>query len=344
MIARADFFAPPDPAVLARDLASLDRQLRPAGITREDLAAELAVILGKPRPPGAVGELHARVEQIATGAWASVSLPWAMLSSLSLAMVPGSLVVFAGGVGASKSLMLLQAALGWLADGIDFAVLAMEGDRESHLLRALGQLAGVSDVTDPGWVRAHAEEVRALLDQHARALKDLARHWMLAVDLGVDTQQQAAAWAEREAQLGRRILVIDPVTVLTRAGQPWEADQVFVKWLKAIAQKYGATIICVTHPQRGVTTPTRENLAGGAVWERHSDTILVLQAHDERSSQIRTSCGTTEARHNRSLTISKARHGKGTGSSIALQFCGRTLTTSELGVIKKPVKGNKTWT
>jgi KaiC/GvpD/RAD55 family RecA-like ATPase len=343
MIARPDFFAPPDPAVLARDLASLDRQLRPTGITREDVAAELAVILGKPRPPGAVGELRARVEQIARGAWQNVSLPWPLILNLSLAMVPGSLVVFGGGVGSSKSLMLLQAGLAWLADGIDFAVLALENDRESHLLRALGQLSGVSNVTDPAWVRAHAEEVRSLLDQHADTLRDLARHWILAGDAGVDSQAQAVAWALYQAQLGRRILVIDPVTVLTRAGQPWEADQIFVKGLKAIAQKYGVTIIGVTHPQRGVTTPTRENLAGGAVWERHSDTILVLQAHEEKQSAIRTSCGTVEDRHNRTLRIEKARNGKGTGSSIALQFCGATLMTSEIGVIKKMKKGEKAW-
>jgi KaiC/GvpD/RAD55 family RecA-like ATPase len=343
MIARADFFAPPDPAVLARDLASLDRQLRPAGITREDVAAELAVILGKPRPAGAVGELRARVEQIASGVWASILLPWAMLASLTLAMIPGGLVLFAGGVGASKSLMLLQAFLYWLANKVNVVMLAMEGDRESHLFRALAQLSGISDATDPAWVRAHAGQVRAMLDRHTDTLGELARHWMLAVDLGIDTQQQAAAWAEREAQLGRRILVIDPVTVLTRAGQPWEADQMFVKTLKSIAQKYGTTIICVTHPQRGVTTPTRETIAGGAVWERHSDTILVLQAHEEKTSQIRTSCGTAEDRHNRTLRIEKARHGKGTGSSIALQFCGATLMTSEIGVIKKMKKGDKAW-
>jgi hypothetical protein len=157
----------------------------------------------------------------------------------------------------------------------------------------------------------------------------------------VDTQEEAVAWAEREAQLGRRILAIDPVTTLQRNGQPWEADQFFVKKLKAIATKYGLTIIAVSHPQRGVTTPSRETLAGGAVWERHSDAILVLQAHEEKTSQIRTSCGTVEDRHNRSLKIEKARNGKGTGASVALQFCGRTLTTSEVGVIKKTTKGGK---
>lgn len=328
-------FAPPDAATVAEDLAVLTRQLRPAGITGEDVAAELAVILGKPRPPGAVGELRARVDQIARGAWAAVSLPWLLVCSLSLAMVPGSLVLFAGGVGASKSLMLLQACLHWLGAAVDFAMLALEGDRESHLLRALGQLTAVSDVTDPTWTRAHAEEVRAMLDRHSDTLWELARHWILATGARVDSQEQAAAWAEREARSGRRILVIDPVTVLTRAGNPWESDQRFVKKLKATAVQYGTTIICVTHPQRGVTSPARENLAGGAVWERHSDTILVLQAHDERTSHIRTVCGTVEDRHNRTLRIEKARHGKGTGLAIALKFDGRTLMTSEVGVIKK---------
>ena len=79
-------------------------------------------------------------------------------------------------------------------------------------------------------------------------------------------------------------------------------------------------------------------LAGGAAYSRFSQTILWLESHNEKASRVKTTCGTTEMDHNRTLHILKARNGKGQGVKVACNFESESLTLSEQGII---VKGNK---
>jgi hypothetical protein len=316
-------------------LATAAEQLREVGITEAQLRTHLEAILGRRLPLCPVESLRERVEQIAAGQYVSISLPWPQLTRLALPLLPGSLTILGGGVGSSKSFMLLQAMLSWLEAGVDAAALALEGDVTFHLHRALAQLAGVSAVTEPEWVAAHADQMRELLDRHERTLARLADHWVIARSQNIDTQDHTSAWVEQQARAGRRIICIDPVTALIRIGRPWEADSRFIKTLKKIAETYGVTILLVTHPAKGVTDPTRENLSGGAAYERFCDTLLVLQAHDPRKSKALTPCGTTEIEHNRTLRIEKARHGSGTGLRLAMRFSGETLLMAEQGIITK---------
>lgn len=336
---KRDPYSPPSDAELLAGLKPAAEQFRDMGITEADLRKHLEAIIGHRLPLGPTEALRERVAAIEGGEYVSVPLPWGTLTDLALPLLPGNLVVFAGGVGSSKSLMILQAALFWLEAGLDIAVLAMEGDRESHLARALAQLAGVADVTTPAWVRAHGADMRELLDQHEPTLERLGRHWVLAKNENIDTQSQALTWVERQAAAGKRVIVVDPVSLLTRTGEAWTADQMFVKALKKTAETHGVSILCITHPQRGVAEPSRANLSGGAAWERHADVILALQIHDPRSSRICTPCGTDEREHNRTLLIEKARHGAGTGKRLAMQFDASSLTIRELGLIVKNKKG-----
>lgn len=336
---RPDPYGPPSDAVLLADLESAAEQLRSTGISATELRTRLEAILGHRLPVGPVESLRERVEQIVAGRYVSVQMPWPQLTRLALPLLPHNLVVLGGGVGSSKSFMLLQSMLYWLEAGVDAVTLALEGDVTFHIHRGLALLAGVSAVTEPEWVADHADQMRELLDVHRATLARLADHWFVAGPLNINTQDQASGWVEQQARIGRRVIAVDPVTMLTRLGKPWDADTRFVKAMKKTAESYGITILLVTHPSKGVTDPTRENLAGGAAYERFCDAMFVLQSHDPKTSKVHTACGATEMSHNRSLRIEKARHGSGTGLRLAMRFDGETLLMAEQGIILKTKKG-----
>ena len=128
-------------------------------------------------------------------------------------------------------------------------------------------------------------------------------------------------------------MCIDPITAAGRTAQPWISDLAFLKSVKKTAVGYGCSVVLITHPQHGVTEPSRENLAGSAAYERFTDTILTVHGHDAKESQIQTDCGRTTAEHNRTVRIEKARNGKGNGCRLAFQFDGTSLQMKELGLI-----------
>jgi hypothetical protein len=79
-------------------------------------------------------------------------------------------------------------------------------------------------------------------------------------------------------------------------------------------------------------------LAGGAGYSRFSQSILWLESHNEKKSKIKTTLGTIEMDHNRTLHILKARNGKGQGVRIACNFESESLTVTELGITIKNEK------
>ncbi|MBN1395502.1 MAG: hypothetical protein JW959_10800 [Pirellulales bacterium] len=334
-----DEFGPPSDRELLDDLESAAKQLCDTGITEAQLRIHLERIIGYRLPLKPMGALRERVEQIAAGRYISIPLPWPETTRLALPALPGCVAVLGGGVGSSKSFMVVQCMLYWLANGVDVATLALEGDITFYLHRALAQLAEVSAVTDPQWVKNNANRMRELLDLHAPVLERLARHWFVAGPLNIDSQEQCVSWVEQQAKIGRRVVAVDPITMLNRLGKPWDSDMRFVKGLKRTAETYGATILLVSHPSKGVSDPTRETLAAGAAYERFCDTMFVLQAHDMKTSLVRTACGTVEIEHNRTLRVEKSRHGSGTGCRLAMRFSPETLLMAEQGIIIKTRKG-----
>ena len=80
-------------------------------------------------------------------------------------------------------------------------------------------------------------------------------------------------------------------------------------------------------------------LAGGAAYSRFAQTILWLESHAEKISQVKTDCGRTEIEHNRTLHLLKARNGRGQGVKLAFNFQGESLTLREEGIIVKKCKG-----
>lgn len=321
------------------DVADLIAQLQVLGRTAGEIDAELRRIISQTRSIGPLDKLHRRFEEIAQGSYRCVAWPWESLTTLTKALLPGTVTLLAGTVGASKSFMLMQAISYWLVEGEAVSIYALEGDKPFHLGRVLAQLGGCAEVTDPDWLAQNPATIERLLAEHSESLERLARCLWTSETLGAETLEQLATWITEQAKAGRRIICIDPVTAATRTGQPWVSDLEFLRSIKKTATEYGCSILLVTHPQRGVTEPSRENLAGSAAYERFCETIITVANHDPKESFVRTDVGTGELEHNRTVRIEKARNGRGTGCRLAYNFNSDSLTMRELGLIVKRKEG-----
>jgi hypothetical protein len=336
-----------DPAVIGmgpkEDVVDLVRARQEAGAGREEILRALVDVLDTAKPKSAIAELDQRHTAILDGSYKCIDWPWPVLSDATRALLPGSITVLAGTVGASKSLMVLQAMLHWLQEGINVTLFAMERRMPDHLQRALAQLAGSANHTRDEWVAAHPEEVTRDKELHRAELERFANHLRTTESLGAETLDQIAGWIEAEAKRGVRIVMVDPVTAATRVGRPWEADQRFLRAVEKTANTHGASILLVSHPAKGSTEPTRENLAGGACYERFASVLLTLHSHEDRTGRIKESPGTVEDTYNRTLRIEKAGNSWGANTKLAYRFSRDSLTLHELGIVAKDKRKKEIW-
>jgi len=315
------------------DVVDFVRMLKESGVADNDILPKLLDALDTAKTKSAISVLVERHEQIIAGEYRAIDLPWPVLSEAARPLLPGTITVLAGTVGASKSFMVLQAMLSLLARGEDVSLYALEKRKADHLARALAQLTGKAGHTKPDWVAAHAEEVRRDREEHQAELERFAHHLQTTDSLGAETLGQIADWIEQEAKQGRRVICVDPITAATRIGKPWEADQQFLKAVEKVANDYGCSVVLVSHPEKGTSEPTRENLAGGACYERFSTVILTLHNHAEKTSPVRQPLGTLSETYNRTLRIEKAGNSWGTCAKLAYRFDGDSLTLAEIGII-----------
>jgi hypothetical protein len=302
-----------------------------------DVRTKLDDILQAAKPKGISASVSDRIENIIAGKYVAIPWPQPRLSSLTNSLSPGTVTLVCGSPGASKSFMLLQALAHWLQNNIRACVFELEEDKEYHLQRSLAQLSGKADITSPDWVRQNPELARQTFSEHAETLETIGR----ALYDCPDTQQtleQLSQWAADRAKAGYRIIAIDPITAAAQVQKPWIEDNAFLQRIKRIATDSGCSFVLVTHPSKTVSLPDMNQLAGSAAYSRFAQSIFWLQSHEPKTSNVKMDCGTTEASHNRTLHILKARNGKGQGVSLACEFDSETLRLDELGVLVKKTK------
>jgi hypothetical protein len=317
------------------DVADLIAQLEGIEKSEAEITIELHSVIGKAKPLGSLDKLHRRMQAIASGEYRCVSWPWPVLTSMTKALLPGTITLLAGTVGASKSFMLLQAVLHWLSEGELVSYYCLEGDKPFHLARALAQLSGLSGWTDPEWIIENPLPAETSLKEHSEQLELFAHHLWTSDNLGAETLEQLAEWIEKQARLGRRLIAVDPITAATRTAKPWIADLAFLMATKKTATAYGCSVVLVTHPQKNVSEPDLTNLAGSAAYERFVEVILTLHSHEPKTSMVKNCVGRSESEHTRTVRIEKARNGRGTGCSLAYDFDVENLTLKEIGLIVK---------
>jgi hypothetical protein len=313
-----------------------------AGTASEE-AARFAIlrIIDNALPLRPAAPLHARIEAAIAGKLVAAPWPWTSVGGLTSALLPGAVSLLVGSPGASKSFMLLQAALWWLEEGWRVALYELEEGNDFWLNRALALLAGASCAMDPAWLAGHPDEARTLLARYARELDTLAACMTCAPAGGV-TLEGLAAWIEAQAAAGVRIIAADPVTAAMEdsASKPWIAAQAFMLRTKRAATTAGASLVFTSHGRKGdrrggKMAPDLDSLAGGAAYARFASTVLWLEsmAEAEGCAVIDADGRDIHTDINRRLRILKARNGCGTGRVLGLRFNGATLRMEEAGVI-----------
>lgn len=295
--------------------------------------------LSKAKPRGVAAGVGELIEDTITGKRQAIKWPWSCVGGLTKALLPGTVTLLCGNVGASKSFMLLEAGMFWYEAGIRIAIYELEEDRDFHLLRCLAQRSRTGDITDPDWTRANAEQSRAIFAEHQAFLDGFGSQVFASPDTQ-PTLEQIAGWVQARAKAGCRVIAVDPITIAAHRGRNvWEEDAAFLHNIKRTAVDYRCSILLITHPIKAVSFPDVTQLAGGAAYQRFAQTILWLESHAEKTSDTKTACGTTGIEHNRTLHILKARNGRGQGLQLAFDFDSESLTLHELGIILRKKKG-----
>jgi hypothetical protein len=309
-------------------------QLKVIGKDREQIERELQKVISSARPKGIADGLGDKFERIIAGTLATVKMPFRWTSFLSNALLPGTLTIICGNVGASKSFMLLQCLAHWYRQDIRCACYELEEDRDFHLQRALAQWAHNSSLTDFDFIRDNPGIARAAIAQQAEFLDGFGRCIEACPETQL-TQSQIAEWIRTKARQDNRIIAVDPITAAAQARESWIGDSAFLQSVKRTAVDYDCSIILITHPVKAVSLVDITQLAGSAAYVRFAQTVLWLESHEPKESNIGTDCGTCQEEHNRSLHILKSRNGTGQGKKIAFRFCQNDLTLEERGLIRK---------
>lgn len=297
------------------------------------------VFIDTPRPDDPAGELEAVIESEIAGRRLPVAWSWDMLTALTRSLIPETVCVFCGNVGASKSFAILQNVLFWLHCNIKVAFFALEDNHTYHLRRALAQLAEIADIANPDFVRANPDIYRNAMRTHREAINQFGR--VLWTAQTQPTQEQIADWVRQRCKEGYRIIAIDPITATAQTDKTWIADNAFLQAVKIAVCETGASLILITHPKQNVSFPDVNQLAGSAAYSRFAQSIIWLESHDPKDNSVKTDCGTCEISHNRTIHLLKTRNGAGQGWKLAYSFDPNSLTLKELGTIIKPKKERK---
>lgn len=329
-------------AARRKALAVADDLVKDAGTERPaDFIARarerLTDIPGEAEPPPAVDAVESEIEAEIAGSRYSVEWPWHYVDTTK-ALLPGNICLLCGSPGASKSLWLLDAVLYWHRRQTNVAALELEKGGAFHVRRGLALLEGEGKLTDDRWCRANAAEARAAYVRWRPTLDALSQVVMAPTEADSVDCKYLLRWVEREAAAGRRVLAIDPISMM-QGGDKRHLDQErFIHRAQRLMVQYKASLVLVTHPRdapdRGRTRPALANLQGSKSFERFTDTVLWLESHRTVRKPVETPHGVIEQDFNRTLHLLKVRCAPGAGRRIALHMDHHTLRHTERGMLE----------
>ena len=306
-------------------------------ILGEDPREWILKALAKAQRKSPAQGLKKLLDDTVSGRRKAIELPSRQLSLLSQALLPATVTLVCGSPGSSKSFYVLQNLSYWLDQGVPCCVYEMEDDKPYHLSRVLAQRSGCSDLTDSLWVKEHPTETKRAFSDHEAFLDKFGEIVSQAPDKQV-THDELIQWVRRQCDAGKRIIVVDPVTAVEQADNPWKADAKFLDDCKKEIRKTGASLILVTHPtkQRKSGKPSMDDLAGGAAYQRFAHTIFWIEKLKEpRVALVKTLAGRDKIQINRIIHISKARNGRGAGLRLGYVFDASNLLFAEQGILVK---------
>lgn len=261
----------------------------------------------------------------------SIPLPWPELTRQTGGLREGSLFVVGGPTKTGKSFFLMQIATSLTHAGKSWKYLPLEDTRSDFARRLLAceenDYSMISDNPSKADVRAEKLALQS----------DILKNHLVCVDenprVGHKNKQgktvvprlrydSVLSWAEKNAS--NRVLFIDPLAQIDfdLKNQQYEESD-FIRQLLALAQDNKCTIILAAHAVkrrgRDAEMPLTEgDLQGAAAISRLSHCTLMLEAHDERKSEVIVPGGFDETWHNRTVYIPAARNGPGSRTRIAM--------------------------
>lgn len=276
-----------------------------------------------------VDELLKWQQDVVDGKWECLDWPQHSLGMLSRAALPGTVTMICADPGAGKSFLMLQLLRFWTQQGHKSHVILFEDGKKEHLARLLAQMTENGDHTDDKWIKANPEEMRRDTTAHLAELTLLDRKILVEKDDDW-SGEDVLAWADTKGKAGARVLMLDPITALKPAKDPWIQDFTVCMGLKRIAKKYQCSVIVTTHPRNGTKEPAMTAMAGGVAWSRFTHSVLWLAKH-QTPQAVRLVNG-DHAQVSHSVHILKCRYGRGCGVIFGMNF-GSSVRHIEAGII-----------
>jgi len=309
-----------------------------ADLSAEQQRAAVEDALSEAVAIGPSSEVAALVDDAIAGRRRIVGWPWPALHALTRALSPATVTLLVAHPGATKSFALLQAAQWWHEHGERVAVLELEDGRAFHLRRAIAQHAGEGEFTSDEWCRDHPETAR---DIAARSAAWADSFGACIHELPGDVQptmQTVGDWIEQQADAGKRIIAVDPLSIVEARRDQFIHDQRFIARVKRIVEQAGCSLVLVMHPRKNSDGMTTDDIAGGAAFGRLAQTVIWLEfCKSPRTVTVRdTTCELpVNVEVNRIAHLVKTRIGRGQGSRIGYHFDGATLRLREHGAIMR---------
>jgi replicative DNA helicase len=277
-----------------------------------------------------------RLEKIVSGDINTVGTPWPEVDHLIQPFLPGSIVLLSGAPGSAKSFMALQIVSHIITNGIHADILTLESGREYHLTRRLAQVSGEPRLTQIDWVATNGERAMAIQEQHAEHLALVGQHVYEAPDI---SYRGVVDWALTRMKAGARVVCIDPITMASGEGKPWEEDKRLMSELSAAAKEYRCSILLVTHPKTQTASdrkaaPHQSDMAGGAAYARFSTASFTLVRHENPKTILTDKQERHDVTHY--LFIGKARDGSGSGK-FGFVFDKDTLSFKLGALVKQEI-------
>jgi KaiC/GvpD/RAD55 family RecA-like ATPase len=295
-------------------------------------AAAVENMLAEASDMGAGAEWVSIWDDTLAGRRRAISWHMGYLDRNTQALLPGTVTLLCGAGGASKSFLVIQWAMCWYDDGLPVAIYELEGERAEHLQRAAAQIAKDPRILDSKWAEENPDYIRQIKSKYEPYMSKFGNCITAAPD-DAPSLDDIADWVEKQALAGKQIIIVDPITAATAADKAWLADSQFILRVKAILRKTRARLLLVMHPRKGHKGIGLDELAGGAIYGRLCNSALWLERHEPPiDATVSMPGGPQTFQINRTITILKARHGRGAGHKIALTFSHDSLTYLEHGL------------
>jgi KaiC/GvpD/RAD55 family RecA-like ATPase len=302
--------------------------------------AAIDSLIASARGGGASVEVQSLVEDTISGKRSAISWSHELLGRLTQALLPGTVTMICGNPEGGKSLLVIEEMANWHRSGIPVALYELEDDKAFHLLRFLAQRSLESKMTDAQWVKMNPDEARRIIDAYRSDMDSFGKCLFTAPD-NIVSLRNLGEWVGKQADAGKRIIAIDPITAAETSNSPWQDDKRFLIEAKTAVRRNGASLILVTHPRTNQKfTPGLASMAGGAAYSRFSHTVLWLHKLEKKKplKVVRPIGAIVVAEVTRVLKIFKARNASGGGLELAMELDPQSLRFAEQGRVSREEK------